>query len=125
MNLEGNWWLLQEEEPFNEETTPQLRIEAGAAVMGERRGTWSQTQDRFEVVFPAIGERVEQRYYFGVTQDPNMLSGTLYEVFGELPAGFVAGKSSVPDDVFTYPVTLSRVEPLSADVIEMNFGVRG
>lgn len=124
MDLIGNWWLLQEEEPFNEETTRQLRLEPGAAIVGERRGTWSQTSDRLDIVMPAEGERVEQRYFFGLGREPNLLSGTLYEVFGELPGDFIGGKSSVPDDVYSYPVTLGRVEPVSADVIELDFGAR-
>lgn len=117
MQVEGNWWILVDEEPFNEAVTPQIAIAGDRARLGERAGAWSRVGDRIEIAFPAAPGANPQRYAFGLKSNPNFLSGTLYEAFGTFPEEFRLGEQELPDHIWAYPALLSRVEPVSADIL--------
>ncbi len=119
MDVEGNWWLLIEEEPFNEATTPQITLTDIDVLSGDRCGSWSRTDTRLEISIPGAVGANPQRFAFGLGPNQNILSGALYEAFGDFPDGFRLGEAELPDHVMCFPAILSRVEPVSADIVRL------
>jgi len=77
MDIEGTWWLLIEEAPFNEERTPQLALTDGAVLDGrsdERLGRYAEKGS--EVTIELQGRRISARVD---ADEPVSMSGNLFE----------------------------------------------
>jgi hypothetical protein len=101
MNIDGSWWYLMDEEPFDENITRQLSFTDGMVLdarTDERLGAYSIEGDRLEVQLDS-GVRI-----VGITTDatPTFISAT------------------AQDGEFSVPVLLNRTEgrviPLFSEV---------
>lgn len=104
MSIEGTWWLLIEEAPFNEERTPQLTLTDGAVLDGrsdEHLGHYSERggQVTIEMQGSSISARID-------AEEPVSMSGNLFEGQGD-------GQMCMP--VSLYPLSW---RPPSAEEIE-------
>ena len=113
MEIEGAWWLMEEESPFNETSTPVVELWGGKAVWirSGKTGSYRLEGDVLIIDSTLPGDDAhdcyEERIVCRIGTDPAQLGGSALFSCGPMPAR-VANDEELPDDLLCSAITLVR-----------------